>query len=164
MRRIFFLTLCLIGWASARAQLNVKIAKVVKDLNCPLPGEQNPVTLNAALVSDKDSLAIVVKVSLAPGWHIYEYVPDNMPYIAIERILQLPVKVKTVGSWIKTEPATSANDPGVLIYENEAVFIHKAVKSKVAKSGGMIKAGLYYQTCNLRQCLQPKEETFELKY
>lgn len=164
MRRIFLLTLCLVGWANAMAQLDVKIAKVVKDLNCSLPSEQNPVTLNAAVVTDKDSLAIVVKVSLAPGWHIYEYVPDNMPYIAIERILQLPADIKAVGSWIKTEPNTSANDPGVLIYDHEAVFIQKAVKASGAKSGGTLKAGLYYQTCNLRQCLQPREKTFELKY
>lgn len=162
--RIIFLIFCIAGWTNARAQLDLKIAAVKQNLHCPQPSEQDPVTLNAALATDKDSLAIIVKVSLAPGWHIYEYVPDNMPYIAIERILKLPDDVKAVGSWIKTEPNTSSNDPGVLIYENEAVFIHRAVKSKGVKSGGMIKAGLYYQTCNLRQCLQPKERTFELKY
>ena len=62
----------------------------------------------------------------------------------------------------KTEPEGSSDGPVVLIYENEAVFIHKAVKLAPVKTGGVIKAGLYYQTCNLWQCLPPKEKVFDL--
>ena len=161
----FFLLVTLFPVLSANAQsrLDVKIKERSKQMVCPKPDENNPVTLDAQSVSEKDSIAVIVKVAMAPGWHIYAYVPDTQPYIPIDQILQLPENMKSVGEWIKTEPETSSDDPGVLIYKDEAVFIHKVVKSS-KRNAGVIKAGLYYQTCNLRQCLPPREKTFELRY
>ena len=164
MRFLLFAILFTAHFASAQSRLDKKISVRVKQIVCPMPDESNPVTLNAQSVTDKDSIAIIVKVSVAPGWHIYAYVPSTQPYIAIDQILQLPENFKAVGEWKKTEPSASSDDPGVLIYENEAVFIHKAVKLSHAKTDGILKAGLYYQTCNLRQCLPPKEKTLTLKY
>ena len=148
----------------AQAGFDMKISETARQMLCPLPDENNPVSLNAQLVGAGDSMAIIVKVRMAPGWHIYAYVPPSQPYIAIDQILRLPESLKASGSWEKTEPEASSDDPGVLIYENEAVFIQKAVKLPVGKTGGVIKAGLYYQTCNLRQCLPPVEKIFDLKY
>lgn len=150
--------------AAAQSKLDVKIRETVKHIVCPQPDEREPVTLNAQSVNEGDSIAVIVKVSLAPGWHIYAYVPPASPYIVIDQVLRLPENVRSVGDWKKSEPETTSDDPGVLIYKDEAVFIHKAVKLRNAKGEGLIKAGLYYQTCNLRQCLPPKEKTFELKY
>lgn len=150
--------------AKAQSKLDKKIMVAAKHLTCPQADEREPVTLNAQSVNEGDSIAVIVKVSIAPGWHIYAYVPPTQPYIPIDQILYLPEGIKAIGEWKKTEPGSSSDDPGVLIYEKEAVFIHKAVKLSPAKTGAIIKAGLYYQTCNLRQCLPPKEITFELKY
>lgn len=163
MKFIFLALLFPVVSASAQSGFDVKIMEAAKHIACPQPDERTPVTLNAQSVNEGDSVAIIVKVSIAPGWHIYAYVPSTQPYIAIDHILQLPENVRTVGEWKKTEPEVSSSDPGVLIYKDEAVFIHKAVKLPRG-AGGLIKAGLYYQTCDLRQCLPPKERTFDLKY
>lgn len=147
---------------SAQSGFDVRIKQRLKEMICPMPDESNPVTLTAQSLIVKDSVAVIVKVAMAPGWHIYSYVPSTQPYIAIDQILELPSDIKPVGEWINTEPEASVDDPGVLLYEREAVFIHKAVKISNSK-GGSIMTGLYYQTCNRRQCLPPKENVIELK-
>ena len=159
-----FLAILFFGLAGhARAQLNAKISEGIKQVSCAAPDEMNPVTLNAKLVREGDSIGIIVKVSMAEGWHIYGYVPSTLPYIPIDHILGLPKNIRAVGKWQKTAASGSAADPGVLIYEDEAVFVHKAVKLPGAKAGEIIKAGLYYQVCNLRQCLAPAEKILELR-
>ena len=163
MKAIVIAFLFPVLFANAQSSFDKKITEAAKQLKCEIPGQQQPVTLNAQLVSSSDSLAIIVKVAIAPGWHIYSYVPQNQPYIPIDHILQLPDDVRAVGKWQSTEPMSTANDPGVLIYETEALFVQKEVKNAGAKPG-KISAGLYYQTCNLRQCLQPVEKSFELSY
>jgi len=154
---------------SARAQnttsFRQKIAVAVSVLKCEDPDEQHPVTLNAELINavGSDSVAIIIKARIAPGWHIYAYVPSTMPYIVSEYIVKPDANVKLAGDWEKSKPTPTMMDKGVLIYEKEAVFIHKLIK-KSGSATGSISAGLYYQTCNLRQCLPPIEKTFELKY
>ena len=148
--KLFFLAILFpVLFANAQSQLDAKIMETAKQLNCPQPDERNPVTLNAQLVKQGDSPAIIVKAQMAAGWHIYAYVPSTQPYIAIDQILQLPEAVRAVGEWRKSEPEASSDDPGVLLYKNEAVFIHKAIRSQRTKGIGVIKTGLYYQTCNL---------------
>jgi hypothetical protein len=162
MKTFLFVILMPVLSASAQSKLDIKIKEAAKQMVSPQPDERNPVSLNAQTVNEGDSIAIIVKALLAPGWHIYAYVPSSQPYIPIDQILHLPEDIKAVGQWKKSEPETSSDDPGVLIYENEAVFIHKAVRLSTVRTGGVIKAGLYYQTCNLRQCLPPKEKIFDL--
>ena len=164
MKLIFLAFLFFAIHISAQSKLDVKIMEGTRQMACPQPDEGNPVTLKAQLVNEGDSIAVIVKASMAEGWHIYAYVPSTLPYIAIENILQLPEGIRAVGTWKKTEPTASAMDPGVLMYGRQAVFIHKAVKLPGAKPDGVIKAGLYYQTCDLRQCLPPEEQVFPLKY
>jgi len=147
--------------ANAQSTFDKKIAAAVKQLECTVPDNEDPVTLNAKLVVEKDSIAVIVKVQMATGWHIYQYVPSTMPYIPIEHILKLPEGLTTVGEWGIQKPFPSANDPGVLIYENNAVFTRKLFRRKEVT--GTIQVGLYYQTCDLRQCLPPVEKTLDLK-
>lgn len=164
MTAFFMLIFFPVLTSECQSGFDARIAAAAKQLTCFPPDEQNPVSLNAQLVSEGDSIAIILKVSMAPGWHIYAYVPSTQPYIAIDQILQLPGNVKAVGGWTRTEPETSSADVGVLIYDDQALFIHKAVRSAHQRSGNIIRTGLYYQTCNLRQCLPPVEKIFELKY
>ena len=148
--------------AHAQQSFEKKISEAARTLLCDPPDEKHPVTLKAKLVIEKDSVAVIVKAALAPGWHVYQFVPSSLPYIPIEHVLQFPETLTAVGTWIRTDPMTSVDDPGVLIYEKEAVFIHKAVRKEAGKAKGFVRAGLYYQTCNLNQCLPPVEEVFEL--
>jgi hypothetical protein len=164
MKIIFLLLLFPVLRVSAQSRLDAKIMEAARQLTCLQPGERNPVMLNAQLVKEGDSMAVIVKAAMAPGWHIYAYVPATLPYIAIGHVLELPGNCQSVGEWQKPEAQAYADDPGVLIYEDEAVFIHKLVKLHGSNTGGAIRAGLYYQTCNLRQCLPPSEKIFELKF
>lgn len=150
--------------AHAQSSFEAAITDAAKQLSCPETDEQRPVTLNAGLVQEKDSIAIVLKVKLAPGYHIYQYVPPSLPYIPIKHILQAPEGLRSMGGWVKSRATSSVNDPGVLIYEQEALFIQKMVRKDSGKSHGIIRAGLYFQACNLRQCLMPEEKAFELAY
>ena len=142
-----------------------RIAKTADGMVCDVPDEEKPVTLNAKLVADLegDSIAVIVKACLAPGWHLYAYVPDNMPYLLTECLLEHDAGVKLVGAWIKSTPKPSTTDKGVLIYEDVAVFTHKLKKTSESVKG-KISTGLYYQTCNLKQCLPPVEAKIELTY
>ena len=162
MKALVLILLFPVLQSRGQSVLDGKIAAAAKRLSCPVPDEQTPVTLNAALVLEGDSIAVIVKAELAPGWHIYDYVPPTLPYIPIDTILKLPPAVRGVGAWVKTPSTATAMDPGVLIFENEAVFIHKAVKT--AAVAGTIQTGLYYQTCNQRQCLPPVAKTIELTF
>lgn len=158
----FLLILSTALCVKAQSAFDKKIAAAVKGLSCLVPGAEEPVTLNAGLVTEGDSLAIIVKVRMAPGWHIYTFVPANLPYIVTEPILKLPEgMIKAVGKWESSKASAYANDPGVLILETEAWFVNKLLRHSVAS--GVIKAGLYYQTCDLNQCLPPVEKVVDLK-
>lgn len=142
-----------------------KIARAADSLVCPKADEEKPVTLNAKLVADikGDSVAVIVKANIAEGWHVYAFVPENQPYIVTECLLEPDANAKPTGTWIKSVPKASTTDKGVFIYEDGAVFIRKLKKtSKTVK--GKIGTGLYYQTCNLQQCLPPVEAKIELAY
>ncbi|WP_341838649.1 protein-disulfide reductase DsbD domain-containing protein [Chitinophaga pollutisoli] len=114
------------------------------------------------VVVDNDSLAVIVKTEILPGWHIYAFVPENQPYIQLDPILDAPASLRKAGAWIKSKPMASVNDPGVLIYENHALFVQKFARTD--KTSGKIKAGLYFQCCDIKQCLPPDERTVELEF
>lgn len=164
MRLLLFILFFPIFHSTAQANFESKIEKAVTTMECPDPDESQPVRVNAQVVVDQDSIAIIIKCRIAMGWHIYDYVSPNLPYIASKPVIQLPDDISSCGSWVKTEPSATALDPGVLIFEKEAVYIHKALRRPDAKENGIIKAGLYFQTCNIRQCLPPVEKVFTLSY
>ena len=158
---LFFLStgLCV----CAQSSFDRKIMEAVKQMKCADPSNEQPVTLNAGLIEEKDSMAVIVKAQLAPGWHVYQYVPASMPYIPIDHILKLPEGIKAVGKWNESSPFPSADDKGVLIYENEAWFVQKLIRLAAVQPGTIIQVGLYYQTCDLHQCLPPVEWVLNLK-
>lgn len=158
----FFLLILSTGLSiKAQSAFDKKIADAVKLLSCIEPGAEEPVTLNAGIVTERDSLAVIIKVLMAPGWHIYKFVPSNLPYITTEPILKLPEGFKAAGKWESSKASTYSNDPGVLIHETEAWFVQKVVRQSDAR--GVIQTGLYYQTCDLNQCLPPVEKILDLK-
>lgn len=146
--------------ARAQSTLDKQITKAVAALVCEEPTEREPVTLNATLVSAGDSLAVVVKVNMATGWHIYQHVPGNAPYVPLEHVLKLPKGLTAAGKWQVSKPLPYVSDPGVLIHEEEAWFVQKLTGK--AAAGSTITTGLYYQTCDHRQCLPPVEKTIAL--
>src|SRR5690606_7423050 len=113
------------GAVKAQSDLDQQVTEKIKALACAEPTEREPVTLNAAVVAEGDSLAVIVKARMAPGWHIYRYVPPNMPYITTQPVLRLPDGMEASGEWTMSKPIPSQTDQGVLIYEKEAWFVQK---------------------------------------
>ncbi len=70
-----------------------------------------------------DSLAVIVKSEILRGRHIYAYVPENQPYFQLDPILETPATLQPAGGWSQTPPTASVYGPGVLIYNDTAVFI-----------------------------------------
>ena len=138
------------------------IERSIKALSCPAPDERQPVTINTALVklaADGD-MAVIIKARMAAGWHLYAYVPSNLPYIPTECLLELSADVKAIGGWQKSRAIPSGTDRGVLLWEREAVFVQRLRLGK--NSEGRVKAGLSYQACDFRQCLPPADKWFDL--
>jgi len=164
------LTGCLLWGYSVKAQpartsFDKKLASGIKELSCALPDERDPVSINAVLIKEKGTgkMAIVIKAMIAPGWHLYCFVPSDMPYIPAECLLKLPAGVTAVGGWEKSRPMASGTDRGVLIWEGETVFVQR-LKSGNSDMKGVIQTGLSYQSCNLRQCLPPADKLFDLEF
>ncbi|WP_109699452.1 protein-disulfide reductase DsbD domain-containing protein [Chitinophaga deserti] len=162
MRGLLIISLLFSSLSYGQSRFDSKILKQAAALTCPVPDEASPVTVNATLVVEGDSLAVVVKTEILAGWHIYAFVPDNLPYIQLEPILDTPTSLLPAGTWSKSTPSASASDPGVLVYTSSAVFIQKFARKD--KTGGKVKTGLYFQCCDIKQCLPPDERTFELTF
>lgn len=161
MKLLNILILVLLAFAaSAQESLDQLIEKKLSTLVCEIPSEADPLSINAGIVTSGDSVAVIIKVSIADEWHIYQFVPENMPYVATEYILKLPENVSMQGKWSMSDPIPSSTDYGVMIHEGDAWFIYKT--NRTGGASGAVRAGLYYQTCDLRQCLQPMEKTIEL--
>ncbi len=148
--------------AFSQSKFDQQIQQQAAALKCPEPSQHAPVTVNATVVAMADSLAVIIKTELLSGWHIYAYVPENQPYIQLDPILEAPATLRKAGGWSKSAPMASVNDPGVLIYEDSALFIQKFARTD--QTPGKIKAGLYFQCCDIKQCLPPDEKTFQLTY
>ncbi len=166
MRNLCLTVLVLIAIASnaiAQSPMDKKVSEAIKLLHCDAPTEEQPLTMKAGTLVFQDSLAVMVKVQLAPGWHIYQYVPPTMPYLQFEPILKLSDGMEASKNWQMPDAVMSRDDPGVMIYENEAWFVNKLSLKGASLKDVTLETGLYYQICNARQCLQPVEKTEKLK-
>lgn len=146
-----------------KSSFEKQLASGIKALECLLPDEREPIKINAVLIKEKgtDKMAVVIKALIAPRWHLYAFVPSDMPYLPTRCLLKLPAGVTAVGDWEKTRPMSSGIGPGVLVWEQEVVFVQR-LRADVSGMKGVIQAGLSYQTCDLRQCLPPAEKWFNL--
>lgn len=138
-----------------------KVDKVISDLEVQSPSPSDPVSLASKVIwnDSKTQIAVVVKVKVLQGWHIYSYVPDTQPYIQSSMILELPEGISAITEW--TKPDSYPFEDNIFVYEGEVSFVrYFTVKEVILKA--KIKAGLHYQTCDLRQCLPPDTKEEEL--
>lgn len=155
------LLLCCISVVYGQSPLDEKIKAELGALKVTKATEADPLSINATAVTVGDSVAILIKTNMAPGWHTYHYVPTNMPYVQTEYVLRLPENVADKGAWTHSRPSLSTTDQGVLIHENNAWYVYKTVRKD--KKPVELTVGLYYQICDLRQCLPPTEKTVTLQ-
>lgn len=162
---VFFLFLALAAQTYGQEKLKEafiqKVDKAVAALELQAPLSSDPVSLACKAVwnDDKTQIAVVVKVKVLAGWHIYSYVPETQPYIQSSLILELPEGITAITEW--TKPASYPFEDSIFVYEGEVSFIRYFTVKKIVPDA-KIKAGMHYQTCDLRQCLPPDSKEEEL--
>lgn len=161
---ILFLTLALKSYGQKPVDpvFTKKVEKAALTLKVKEPVVSDPVSVDAQLVwnSNKSQVAVVIKSKILAGWHIYAYVPKNQPYVQYKMILDLPAGVTPLAEWIK--PNSYPYDDNIFVYKGQIIFTRYFSVKKI-DAGAKITAGLFYQTCDIRQCLPPNTKVKELK-
>ncbi|MBD0833388.1 protein-disulfide reductase DsbD domain-containing protein [Aestuariibaculum sediminum] len=165
MRRLVFYML-LLCYSSVTAQIELDkdfklaVEKASKELEVKRPETTDPVKVNANVVwnESKDQLAVIVKASILRGWHIYAFVPENQPYIEFNTVLNNIEGLEPITSW--KNPPPLPYEQGIYIYEGDLIFTRYFNLKERSKKP--IEAGLFYQTCNINQCLRPNQKTINI--
>ncbi len=130
----------------------------------PEPDPEHPVLSQAELsprkVMSGDRLELIVRVRIAPTWHIYAIKGSNGPNIPTALKLELPKGITPEGEWIG--PVSSRGLDGQMIYEGTFEFRRKLrVESDAAQGPLRVLCELSNQACNLRSCQPPAQDNFE---
>lgn len=164
---IFFMVFLAVHLGQAQSskvspQLKEKVAKVASELETFVPYQLDPLSLNATIVwaADRTQFAVVLKALVLDNWHIYAYVPPTQPFIATELKLDLPPGISTIGDWEK--PAFNPYQDGIYVYKGELVFVQYCLAEDIGQEN-QVRAGLYYQSCDLHKCFLPREKIKDLK-
>jgi hypothetical protein len=120
--------------------------------------------MGAALIDGNgaDKKLLLLKVKLLKNWHIYSYVPRESPFIQSQLSLILPSGIKLEGDWKSSAAKPMPGDPGVMIYEEEASFVQELSVAANFVKGSKGTISLYYQACDVSQCLPPDTLTKEI--
>jgi hypothetical protein len=141
--------------------LKRKAREAAAGFTIPAPDMLSPVSVNAKAVwsDDKKQLAVIMKVEVLDNWHIYAHVPPDQPYIVSELRLSAPDGIMPVEEWETPIPYSYAD--GILVYKGSLIFIRYFSVKKVL-TNMTVGVGLYYQTCNINECLPPELEMIKL--
>jgi len=132
----------------------------------PQPDSEHPVVSQAELSPRKvkagESLDLVVRVKMAPTWHIYAAEASKGPGVPTALKLKLPKGIKPEGEW--TGPESSRGLDGQMIHEGTFEFRRKLRVDRDAAQGSFrVLCEFSYQACNLRSCQPPTKEYLETK-
>lgn len=118
--------------------------------------KDDPVTVSA-MVSDGDNYGeqdIVVRVNVYPGFHIYDIVSAQDPYIQNEYSLKLEGNYETVGELQKPN-GERLGTTGTIVFTGDNLLRQTIKGSGPGKATFTIR----YQACDDHACLMPAEKT-----
>lgn len=116
----------------------------------------DPVTVSA-MVSDGDNYGekdIVVRVNIYPGFHIYDIVSEQDPFIKNEYNIELEGNYEKVGD-LKKPNGQRLGTTGTIVFTGDNIFRQTIKGSGPGKATFTIK----YQACDDHACLMPAEKT-----
>ena len=100
------------------------------------------------------SLVIVIRVKLAPAWHIYDAAGSNGPGVATTLKLSLPEGIEAEGEWSYPKSISGADHQ--MIYEGAPEFRRKLrVRPDAAAGPVSVTCELGYQACDPHLCRPP---------
>ena len=112
-----------------------------------------------AKVRPDGSPDLVIRVHVAPGWHIYAANGSKGPGMPTTLELKLPDGLRTEGGWIIPEPKLGPD--GQATYEGEIEF-RRHLRADPAAAGVIeVTCELAYQECDRFSCRAPTEVRLE---
>ncbi|MCK0131244.1 hypothetical protein MWU59_06960 [Flavobacteriaceae bacterium F08102] len=140
----------------------VALDSIQWDLTAPKLSDPVSVETTVVYSDDKSQIAVITKADILKDWHIYAIVPPSQPYIESDLQIELPDGLRAISTDETPAPYPYVDD--IYVYKNRIRFVKYYALTPMAK-GKNLKVGLYYQTCDINQCLPPKtkESTFKLK-
>jgi hypothetical protein len=130
------------------------------------PTQRQPVAAEAAFEPDTARagalVALVVRVVMAPSWHITAVKDSRGPEVATSLDVKLPEGFEAEGGWTMPEPRSAAG--GRLTYDGSCEFRLSLRVARDAPAGPAIAScTLRYQACDAFSCRPPDEATLEAK-
>ena len=111
--------------------------------------ELSPVTINPG-----ESSVIVIRVKIAPAWHIYAAHGSNGPGVATSLELKLPEGFEVEGPWSYPKPILASD--GQMIYQGTLEFRRKLrVRPDAAAGPVSVTCKFGYQACDPVSCRPP---------
>jgi hypothetical protein len=122
------------------------------------PDAQHPVVATAELSPASghpgESSCILVRVKVAPAWHIYAAQGSKGPGISTALQLKLPAGLEADGDWSYPEPTSGSDDQ--MIYQGTLEFRRKLRFRPDAAAGPIsVVCQLAYQACDPVSCRPP---------
>jgi len=116
----------------------------------------NPVNAAVTLVRlDNGEIAVVARVKIEKGFHIYAKVSEREPYIETVADFIAPNGYSAYGE--RNKPASvKYGENGTFIYEGDFIFYQKFL----GKGPGQFKFNFAYQCCDDQICMPPVEREF----
>ncbi len=144
-----------------RGPVITPVEQVFNTIKVVEPTQEFPVSLSAkvfkALGDSNQEIDVIIKIKIHKDWHIYAYVPESGMFYETVLDFELPKGVELMGDLITPDMATYIDDPEILLYKGELMFIQKLKVSKNYDAGKAIKINLEYSACNAYTC-KPIEE------
>jgi Disulphide bond corrector protein DsbC len=132
----------------------------------PEPDAENPVVATAELhpvrVRPGEELELVVRIKVAPVWHIYSIGKSGGPGMPTTLKLMLPKGIEAKGEWALPDPIRVSD--GQTAYEGAIEFRRRLrVAGDCAVERIDVACELGYQTCNAFSCQLPTRVTLRAK-
>jgi hypothetical protein len=122
------------------------------------PDAEHPVVaaaeLSPARVKAGDSLSVVVRVAMAPAWHIYAVGGSRGPGVPTTLELRLPEGIEAEGEWAYPEPVRGTD--GQMVHEGTVEFRRRLRAGADAAPGPIVVTCEFgYQACDPSSCRPP---------
>ncbi len=118
--------------------------------------QEDPVAISTASVKNDNEGELIIRMKIYPGFHIYNKVSDQDPYIETKYEFQTEGDVKLVGELQKPAGTLLAGSKSI-VFEGE-----KVLRQKFTGKRGTITLTITYQACDAHACLMPKTKTIKI--
>jgi hypothetical protein len=155
-RRLYFTDIG--GYKFLVAPESLESSSVANRTSGEIPDAKTPIVAKAEISPAKvragEALELIVRVKLAPTWHIYAVGGSQGPGVPTTLKLTLPKRVESEGQWSCPVPVRGTD--GQMIYEGTLEFRRRLRVAQGAAGGPIdVSCELGYQGCDPFSCRLP---------